>query len=395
MKIGRNDSCPCGSGKKYKHCCGGNIIPFIPADTNSKTHSIPENVKQQMLAGAGASSEAEFESKLKQYEKYCESLPEGADIPTFMQYQGRPGIATETIQELTADLKKQVFTSTEDLERFISQRAEEQNHARLNSFLGLSPAQMHNILQQPFSQNNNLVTIKDNPENDLTTETPVIRYSLYILRSAESNPEGIRATQTGCFNRKTVQEFHGRFAAAARLPDSIPNREAEEPVLEKMRILLTACRFIRKKQGHFILTKKARKVIETGTTTGLYIELIKYYLEKHNWLYLTRFPEIFDFIQRAGLFLLYELKVKGTDYISQQQFTAVFMDAFPQLKQEIVEYFPYFRDDFAVAFLFLENFCNLFGLTEEREQPSREKTFITKKDYRNSGLFDCLFDWKI
>lgn len=23
-KVGRNDSCPCGSGKKYKHCCGKN-----------------------------------------------------------------------------------------------------------------------------------------------------------------------------------------------------------------------------------------------------------------------------------------------------------------------------------------------------------------------------------
>jgi uncharacterized protein len=23
IKIGRNDSCPCGSGKKYKRCCGG------------------------------------------------------------------------------------------------------------------------------------------------------------------------------------------------------------------------------------------------------------------------------------------------------------------------------------------------------------------------------------
>ena len=23
-KIGRNDPCPCGSGKKYKHCCGKN-----------------------------------------------------------------------------------------------------------------------------------------------------------------------------------------------------------------------------------------------------------------------------------------------------------------------------------------------------------------------------------
>ncbi|MQK95709.1 SEC-C metal-binding domain-containing protein, partial [Escherichia coli] len=24
-KIGRNDPCPCGSGKKYKKCCGRNI----------------------------------------------------------------------------------------------------------------------------------------------------------------------------------------------------------------------------------------------------------------------------------------------------------------------------------------------------------------------------------
>ena len=23
-KIGRNDKCPCGSGKKYKNCCGKN-----------------------------------------------------------------------------------------------------------------------------------------------------------------------------------------------------------------------------------------------------------------------------------------------------------------------------------------------------------------------------------
>ena len=24
-KIGRNDPCPCGSGKKYKQCCGRNV----------------------------------------------------------------------------------------------------------------------------------------------------------------------------------------------------------------------------------------------------------------------------------------------------------------------------------------------------------------------------------
>ncbi len=25
-KVGRNDPCPCGSGKKYKRCCGGAMV---------------------------------------------------------------------------------------------------------------------------------------------------------------------------------------------------------------------------------------------------------------------------------------------------------------------------------------------------------------------------------
>jgi uncharacterized protein YecA (UPF0149 family) len=24
--VGRNDPCPCGSGKKYKKCCGRNLV---------------------------------------------------------------------------------------------------------------------------------------------------------------------------------------------------------------------------------------------------------------------------------------------------------------------------------------------------------------------------------
>ena len=31
QKIGRNDPCPCGSGKKYKHCCGRPAAPAPPA----------------------------------------------------------------------------------------------------------------------------------------------------------------------------------------------------------------------------------------------------------------------------------------------------------------------------------------------------------------------------
>lgn len=35
QKIGRNDPCPCGSGKKYKHCCGK---PAVPAATAAESH---------------------------------------------------------------------------------------------------------------------------------------------------------------------------------------------------------------------------------------------------------------------------------------------------------------------------------------------------------------------
>lgn len=36
QKIGRNDPCPCGSGKKYKQCCMLNTIPSKPPATKRK-----------------------------------------------------------------------------------------------------------------------------------------------------------------------------------------------------------------------------------------------------------------------------------------------------------------------------------------------------------------------
>lgn len=33
-KIGKNDPCPCGSGKKYKHCCIGSKVATINQTTS-------------------------------------------------------------------------------------------------------------------------------------------------------------------------------------------------------------------------------------------------------------------------------------------------------------------------------------------------------------------------
>ncbi len=39
MKVGRNDPCPCGSGKKYKHCCYAKDSVKKPAEEIADTET--------------------------------------------------------------------------------------------------------------------------------------------------------------------------------------------------------------------------------------------------------------------------------------------------------------------------------------------------------------------
>jgi hypothetical protein len=55
MKVGRNDPCPCGSGKKYKHCCYGKDSvkhdePIIEAPTSAE----PDEEATDGAQGSGA-----------------------------------------------------------------------------------------------------------------------------------------------------------------------------------------------------------------------------------------------------------------------------------------------------------------------------------------------------
>ena len=40
-KLSRNSPCPCGSGKKYKHCCFGKEFDFVEEDDGTIYKSIP------------------------------------------------------------------------------------------------------------------------------------------------------------------------------------------------------------------------------------------------------------------------------------------------------------------------------------------------------------------
>ena len=92
MKIGRNDPCPCGSGKKYKRCC-------------MSDHS--------------------------------------ADTPP-------ADPLAEVKDEINKFMEGKQFASLEDLEAQVQSFYQQRNQTPLDDFQGLSPDQMYRMLNFPF-----------------------------------------------------------------------------------------------------------------------------------------------------------------------------------------------------------------------------------------------------
>ena len=67
-KIGRNDLCPCGSGKKYKKCCMSDSSPSLPATWTDEEglHVLTEGAKP---------TSSEIEKMTKEYQNQIRNSP--------------------------------------------------------------------------------------------------------------------------------------------------------------------------------------------------------------------------------------------------------------------------------------------------------------------------------
>ena len=54
-KLGRNDPCPCGSGKKYEHCC---LSAEANQAANDRSEAIPRAIQWLMTKHGKAAREA-------------------------------------------------------------------------------------------------------------------------------------------------------------------------------------------------------------------------------------------------------------------------------------------------------------------------------------------------
>ena len=119
-KIGRNDPCPCGSGKKYKHCCLGRSNE---TDRNSINQQVMKEVKERL-----------------------ESLE---------------------------------FESLEEVQEFIDGFMERKNRVPQIDFLGLSSEQVHRMLHHPLETLQDMVRFDHALEPRSFQDIPIVKKSAF------------------------------------------------------------------------------------------------------------------------------------------------------------------------------------------------------------------------
>ncbi|MCH7981554.1 MAG: SEC-C domain-containing protein [Proteobacteria bacterium] len=322
--IGRNDPCPCGSGKKFKKCCLG-TLESVPSDR-----------------GAAAAS---------------------ADLRQAM----------EGMQ----------FGSLREVQAFVGRHTLQRNRKALDEFHGLSPEQMHCMLDLPFASPD-LIRFPEVLDTDPTA--PIV--SLFGMLSDAIGDKGLKQTAKGNLPQKFCREaalaYWGEDVYRENTRVGGINREDDFLDLHITRLTAELAGLIRKYKGRFILSRDCRAVLNGQGLAALYPRLFKAYVEQFNWGYWDRYPEL-RFIQTAFLFTLYLLTRYGDTWRPQEFYEDCFLSAFPIVLDELPQdqvFTPEEEVRNCYSWRALVHFAGFFGLA--KVEPVSDKRFC--REYRVKRL---------
>lgn len=327
MTIGRNDPCPCGSGRKFNKCCHRQVSGQPPSE------------------------------------------------------------ATEVLEELGRLIEGQKFASLEDLQSFTDRFMRQRNQASMADFHGLSPDQMHRILHFPFDSPN-LATYAPVVAGD--AKAPILTlFGLLsdaigeqgLKPTATGNlPRDVcREAASVYWGDEAIRE-DGRFVHI--------NKEEDFFDLHVTRLVAGLSGLIRKSRGRFILSRECRALLADHGLGGIYPRLLHSYVRDFNWAYRDRYPDL-GFIQRSFLFTLYLLNLYGGEWLSEVFYEDAFLRAFPRVLSEVAPT-PYSTPEKTVRSCYtwrvLVNFAAFLGLAEV--EPTAEGRHDRHWRVKKSPLLD-------
>jgi len=322
--IGRNDPCPCGSGKKFKQCCLG-TQESIPSD------------------------------------------------------RGAAGVSTD----LRQTLERMHFGSLTDVQAFVGRHTQQRNQRPLDEFHGLSPEQMHRMLHFPLASPE-FVRFPD--VLDTSPTGPIV--TLFGMLLEAIGEKGLKPTAKGNLPQKFCREaalaYWGEEVYRENTRFGGINREEDFPDLHTARLVAELAGLIRKYKGRFILSRNCRALLAGKGLASLYPRLFKAYVERFNWSYRDRYPEL-RFIQTAFLFTLYLLMRYGDTWRPNEFYEDSFLRAFPMLLDELPQHQVFTPEEevrHCYTWRTLVHFVGFFGLAAV--EPVSEKRFC--QEYRVKGL---------
>lgn len=251
MKLGRNDPCPCGSGKKYKHCC--------------------------------------IDSVSKQCAEMFDDLE-------------------QTIQ-MSPDL------TLDEINVVAQQRMQERNNRPNADFCGLSPTLMYNWLHAPLDQKAGVtINIPEDLSGspvmrylDLILNEAMQNDGSFKATSKGNLPMKLAQQASGLYQEFAVS----RYPTHISISDFAGSNEDKFSALHYSRILAEISGILYRKKGHYHVKKTAQKQYQTHGVKVFFMPMLEAAISHYNWGYLDALEVEIDF-RAFWLFMLWRLQCHGS-----------------------------------------------------------------------------------
>jgi len=201
-----------------------------------------------------------------------------------------------------------------------------------SDFLGLSPNQVHELLQSPLNCPSVFKPLFNAEAVNRELDTaPVMRMAKALID--DMGDKGIRLTGKGNLPLKHVKAMIDAGGESIVFPMAgFSAARSEEDVLgvHLTRVLMEIAGYTKKEKGRLLLKKSAAKRIEKKGWLTLYMDILSAALSQFNWAWMDH-REGMDDVQYIGPFIFWLLSVKGGQWLPVQDYLSDMLKAFPRL----------------------------------------------------------------
>ena len=270
MKVGRNDQCPCGSGKKYKRCC---------MDAAAKQH-------------------------------------------------------TEIIDDISQTMAMNPNLSIDDLNLVIQRKTAERNNRANEDFCGLTPTQMANWLYAPFSElkDVNITTPEDLATSPVMQYLALLLAdAMQQAGSIKTTAKGNLPTKLVKQASALLPEFAvAKYQTLPSISEFTGSNEDKFNALHYTRVLAELAGILYLKGGRFHVKKVAQKQYQQHGISAFFLPMLEAATSQYNWGYMDAWSSDID-VRAFWVFMLWRLQTHGSMETLSDEVCCAFPDLLKSL----------------------------------------------------------------